>query len=167
MDNEKHHDCGCGHSHDEHDECGCDCCQPIIGDGTVDDRELSVLGALLGHHYLPVSRFVMCSSESDEVRFTALAPVYLETKADSMETVKERAALLLAMEAKALISLDYDEPLQGYDYETHTDSDLFHYLESTVQEGRKSDSFLCDTAEVECGSISITERGLTAVSAPQ
>ena len=158
MNNGKHHGC-CEHSH------GCSgggCCKSKSDGITIDKYELAVLKELLEYNYLPISRFIMCSSHTDEARFTALAPVYIDDKADSMEMVKSFARRLDIMAEKKLISLDYGSALQGYDYEQHKNSDLFHYFESTVKEGAEKPGHLCDTAEIECGSVSMTPFGLTA-----
>ena len=173
MNNEKHHGC-CGHSsrceqiHDsvpihscERGKCG-GCCKSKCGGITITRSDLEILNELLEYNYLPISRFVMCSSHTDEARFIALAPVYIDDKTDSIEIVKLFGEQLNAMEKKNLISLDYDDALQGYDYEKHRNSDLFHYFEKTVKEGAGKSDYLCDTAELECGSISMTPFGLAA-----
>ena len=129
---------------------------------TIDHFELVILSELLKHSYLPISRFVMSNSQTDDVQFVALAPVYIHHKTDSIEMVKSFAERLSAMEAKKLISLDYGDALQGYNYKKHLDSEAFHYFESIVSEGAQKSDFLCDTAEIEYGSISITQFGLVA-----
>ena len=161
MNGGKHH-CCCGHSlEDTHSEC-CDICCSSEGVATeIDEHELAILRELLKCNRLPVSQFEMCSSQTDEARFTALAPVYIDEKSDSMEKVKLTATRLKTLEAKKLISLDFEEAIPEYDYEKHLDSDLFHYFERTVQEGRRNARFLCETAEIECGSIAITPLGVT------
>jgi hypothetical protein len=58
-----------------------------------------------------------------------------------------------------LISLDYDIPLQDYDYTQYTKSALYSYFKETVNEGKKNPGFLFDTAEIELGSIALTEFG--------
>ena len=76
-----------------------------------------------------------------------------------METVKEIGTVLSELEEKGLISLDYDIPLQDYDYTLHTKSALFSFFKETVNEGKNRPSFLFDTAEIELGSIALTEFG--------
>jgi Adenylosuccinate lyase len=122
--------------------------------------ELALLQALLEIKYIPVSRFVMSSSRTDSVRFTALEHVYLESKSDSMEMVKILSARLGEMERRKLVVIDYDTPLPGYSYKTHRDSDVFRYFDDTVKEGSKRPGFLCDTAEIEYGRVAISPLGL-------
>ena len=157
------------HGHSEHHE-GCCChghCSTASGCGHSENRELpevsdagmTVLLALEQCGYLPVSRFIMCSSTEEAVRIVSLAPVYIESAADTMALVKDRGAVLTELAEKNLISLDYDIPLQGYDYEQHTKSELFLYFMETVKEGTKRPDFLCDKAEIELGSMALTEYG--------
>lgn len=155
-----HSGCGdsCSHSHSHTTDSERDCChsqEPL----TINDEEISVLLDLAQSNDLPVSRFVMSSSTEKEARFVSLAPVYITAFDDSMETVKKIGAVLSELEKKRLISLDYDIPLQDYDYTQHTNSVLFAYFTETVNKGKKNPSFLCDTAEIELGSIALTELG--------
>lgn len=110
-------------------------------------------------NYLPISRFIMSSSKEEEARFVSLAPVYINAVDDSMETMKKTGRVLSELEKKRLISLDYDIPLEDYDYTLYTNSVLFAYFTETVKEGKKKPGFLGDTAEIELGSIALTELG--------
>ena len=151
-----HSGCGCGchsHSSDSEGECGHSHEIP-----TIDNKETSLL-LDLAQCRKPVSRFVMSSSTEKEARFVSLAPVYIDASDDSMETVKAVGAVLSELEKKKLIFLDYDTPLQDYDYTKYTNSVLFAYFTETVNEGKKQPRFLCDTAEIELGSIALTELG--------
>ena len=126
---------------------------------TISSEEKLVLLELTQCSQLPVSRFVMTSSTEKEARFVSLAPVYIEALDDSMESVKQKGSVLSKLEIKGLISLNYDIPMQGYDYTQHTNSALFAYFTETVNDAKKKPSFLCDTAEIEFGSIALTEFG--------
>jgi len=139
-------DSGKGHAHSQ---------EPL----TISSEEKSVLLELKQCSQLPVSRFVMSSSTEKEARFVSLAPVYIKALDDSMESVKQKGSVLSQLEKKGLISLDYDSPMQGYDYTLHTNSALFAYFTETVNEAKKKPSFLCDTAEIEFGIIALTELG--------
>ena len=139
-------DSGKGHAHSQ---------EPL----TISSDEKSVLLELTQCSQLPVSRFVMSSSTEKEARFVSLAPVYIKALDDSMESVKQKGSVLSQLEKKGLISLDYDSPMQGYDYTLHTNSALFAYFTETVNEAKKKPSFLCDTAEIEFGIIALTELG--------
>lgn len=133
-----------------------DCCRKKI---TLNPIEKSVLLEFLQIPYFPISRFIMSSSKESEARFVCLEPVYLENREDSMEKVKEIGAVLSKMEEKGLLTLDYDIALEGYDYDLHTGSELYGYFKKTVEEGAKKARFLCDTAEIEAGSMALTEYG--------
>jgi len=148
-------DCSC-HSHSSNSGKGHAHSQ---GPLTISSEEKSVLLELKQCSQLPVSRFVMSSSTEKEARFVSLAPVYIEALDDSMESVKQKGTVLSKLEKKRLICLDYDIPMQGYDYTLHTNSALFAYFTETVNEAKKNSSFLCDTAEIEFGSIALTEFG--------
>ncbi|PKM76660.1 MAG: hypothetical protein CVU90_11265 [Firmicutes bacterium HGW-Firmicutes-15] len=141
-----------------HSCCG-DCCAHTLESLTINSKEISFLKKLVKCSYLPVSRFIMSSSIEEEAWLESLAPVYINSIDDSMETVKEIRTVLSELEKKGLISLDYDIPLQDYDYTQHTKSALFSYFKETVNEGKRNPSFLFDTAEIELGSIALTEFG--------
>ncbi len=141
-----------------HSCCG-DCCAHSLESLTINSKEISFLKELVKCSYLPVSRFIMSSSIEEEAKLVSLAPVYINAIDDSMETVKEIRTVLCELEEKGLISLDYDIPLQDYDYTQYTKSALFSYFEETVNEGKRNPSFLFDTAEIELGSIALTEFG--------
>lgn len=148
-------DCSC-HSHSSDSGRGrAHSQEPLI----ISSEEKSVLLELTQCSQLPVSRFVMSSSTEKEARFVSLAPVYIKALDDTMESVKKKGSVLSKLEKKGLISLDYDTPMQGYDYTLHTNSALFAYFTETVNEAKKNPSFLCDTAEIEFGSIALTEFG--------
>ncbi|WP_243454566.1 hypothetical protein [Desulfosporosinus fructosivorans] len=126
---------------------------------TISSKGISVLLELVQCTYLPVSRFIMSSSIEKEAKFVSLAPVYIDALDNSMETVKEIGIILKELEKKRLITLDYDIPLQDYDYKQHTNSVIFAYFTESVNEGKRNPSFLCDTANIELGSMALTELG--------
>jgi len=148
-------DC-CSHSHKSNLE---EECAHSLESLTINSKEISVLKELMKCSYLPVSRFIMSSSIEEEAWLVSLAPVYISTIDDSMEIVKEIGTVLSELEKKGLISLDYDIPLQDYDYTEHTKSALFSFFQETVNEGKKNPNYLFDTAEIELGSIALTEFG--------
>lgn len=148
-------DCGC-HSHSSDSErCFAHSQEPLA----INSEERSVLLELMQFSYLPISRFIMSSSTEEDARFVSLAPVYLNALDDSMETVKKIGTVLSGLDKKGLISLDYDILLQDYDYTLETNSVLFAYFTETVNEGKKNPSFLCDTAEIDLGSMALTKFG--------
>ena len=57
-----------------------------------------------------MARFLIESSREDDFSSVALAPVYLRGPEESMEWVKETGAMLLELEKKGYLTLDYDYP---------------------------------------------------------
>lgn len=172
MTHEHHHE-HChehGHSHDHHHGCSCGCCAPrtpldpaaIPAEAAsieLTGRELAVLLTIEGVGCLPVARLLATRSDEDEVVIDCLSPVYLYDRTDTLDEVKETGALLRGLEEKGLLSLDYDRPILNYDDSLYTQSDLFAYFQRTVQEASGREGFLCDTAEIEVGSMALTELG--------
>ena len=123
------------------------------------NSQISVLVELQHCNYLPVCRFMMSSSVEEEALFVALAPVYLTKADETMEEVKQMGTIFAKLAELGLISLDYEIPLSGYDYTLYTDSAIYKHFQQTVEEGKKQENFLCDTAEIELGSMALTELG--------
>jgi len=146
--------CGCGHDH-EH-RCQNDA-HALMGEVTRNQKDF--LHQLSHQHYLPVARFTLTDSREEDFISTALAPVFLRSEADSMETVKEAGAFLQRLEDLGLVTLDYDIPLSGYGYEEYKMSSLYEYFCKTVTEGATRPGFLGNTPMLELGSIALTETG--------
>lgn len=170
---EHSHDCGCGahetHTHHEHSPaCGGSCCggcgetrAPIVLQGAQKD----FLTTLATQEALPVARFVATGSKSDVISIVMLAPVYLCTLSDDLNTVKETASFLNELAEQGLLALCYAEPLAEYSYLEYEQSALFAYFQQTVREGaEKSPSFLADTAVLERGHIAITPLGTQSLA---
>lgn len=136
-EHEHSHDHGCGYSRH----------------AGLTEAQADFLYHLEHHHFLPVARFLVESSVEDDFCSQALAPVYLRHPGEGLEAVRETAALLLELERAGLITLDYDCPLEGYDYAEYRDSELFAYFCRTVEEGKGRPGFLGDTPFLELGSI--------------
>lgn len=157
--------CGCGgHGHSEHKNGEKGCCGKDQEPINLSREELEILLELKEYCYLPIAEFVMCSSVNDHVRFTALAPVYIEKIEDDMEKVKNINTILRELEKKKLISLDYDIPLKGFDYTIYTKSEVYQYFIESINEGKEKTEFICDTAEIEFGSVALTDLGKRAVN---
>ena len=158
--------------HDEHCGCGCghDHAHPHHAEGhtvpiEVTEAQKDFLHQLGHHHYLPVARFAVMDSRVEDFVSIALAPVYLSSAADDMETVKEAGAFLQSLEDMGLITLDYDIPLKAYGYEEYHASTLYEYFRQTVAEGASRPNFLGNTPVLELGSIALTEEGGQIASA--
>lgn len=150
--------------HDEH--CGCNCGHehPIKNDNSgapikVTENQADFLHELGHHHYLPVARFTVTDSKEDDFVSTALAPVFIQSETDDMQTVKVAGAFLQKLEDLGLITLDYDIPLNGYSYEEYKSSELYKYFCDTVAEGATKPNFLGDTPLLELGSMALTDEG--------
>lgn len=99
----------------------------------------------------------MESTAEDDFSAVALSPVYLRSPEDTMEQVKEMGALLLDLERRGWITLDYGYALEGYPYEEYRTSALYAYFCRTVEEAKGRPGFLGDTPVLELGSIAPAE----------
>lgn len=113
--------------------------------------------------FLPLARFILASTRSDHARSVALAPVYLTEETETLERVRETGAVLLALQEKGLVSLDYDMPLQGCGYAVYRNSSVYRLFTECVAEGSHRPGFLFDQAELELGSIALTSLGRNAL----
>jgi hypothetical protein len=151
-------------THDEH--CGCNCghehphqAENHTGPIEVTENQKDFLHRLSHSHYLPVARFTVTDSREEDFVSTALAPVFICSATDDMKTVKEAGVFLQGLEDLGLVTLDYDIPLNGYDYEEYKVSALYEYFRATVAEGASRPNFLGNTPVLELGSIALTEKG--------
>lgn len=153
-----------GSSQDNEHICGgCNCGQHQT-EIQISEEEIAFLKQLAQTPYLPLARFVLKSTKSSHFESVALAPVYINNKTDSMETVKSMATVLESLEEKGLITLDYDEPLENGDYADYSDSSLYAYFKETVAQTKGKDEFLFDIPSLELGSIALTNLGQIAVA---
>lgn len=156
MHHHDHHGCCCGHDHD-HDH-GQDCHQGrAVPAEELSGEEMALLHELAHHHYLPVARFLLESTRQDDFSSVALAPVYLRHPGESLEQVRRTGALLLGLEEKGYLSLDYGYPLDGYSYEEYRSSQVYAYFCQSVEQARGRAGFLGDTPVLELGSIAPVE----------
>lgn len=161
--------CG-GHCH-HHDHSHGGCCgsaqdidvDPIPLDG-LSEAEIQFLQDLVAHQYFPVAQFVLTSSTTDEFESVALSPVFVTDTKDTMEQIKNLGARLQALADKGFITLDYDIPLENYDYEEYFESEVFAYFKSTVEEAKTKPGFLGDTATIETGSMAPTDGCILSIS---
>ncbi len=150
---------GCSGSNGIHN-CGCQ-------DRTIyiTEDEKTFLTRLSQFAFLPLARFVMLSSQTDDAVSIALAPVYLNDKDDSSDTVKNNGELLQSLEDKYLITLDYDLPLKNGDYSMYEESGLYRDFRETARAGVIQDGLLFDLPELQRGSIALTSLGRDALDA--
>lgn len=153
-------------THDEHCGCGCNCghehshqTDPHAGPVEVTENQTEFLHELSHTHYLPVARFTVTDSREEDFACTALAPVFIRSVTDDLNSIKEAGAFLQKLEDLGLVTLDYDMPLNGYSYEEYKTSEIYEYFRATVIEGASKPNFLGDTPVLELGSIALTEEG--------
>ncbi len=160
--NHDHHEHGacCGHQHSEKD-CNEGCCQEhqII----LTEQEGKFLLDMAATPFLPVVRFVMQISTSHHNQSVALAPVYLTEKNETMAQVKETAEIIANLAQYGLLDIDYDIPLQNFDYAVFEQSVIFAYFLQTIEDGKAQQHFIYDMGIMEQGSISVTALGQEAI----
>ncbi len=109
--------------------------------------------------YLPLAKFVMKSSKSEHFEADALSPVYIDGDDLSMDEVKEIGLELNKLEDFGLITLDYDIPLEDYEYSEFYNSGVYKFFEQTMKESAEQEGFVFDTSDMEKGSIALTDMG--------
>jgi hypothetical protein len=122
-------------------------------------EEKDFLRLLAQAPFLPVCGFLLKSSRSAHFETVALEPVYLTDKRDSIETARKNAAILKRLAEYGAITLDYDIPLQNYDYSVFSESAAYQYFQDTVGEGRENPNFIFDTPALARGSLALTGLG--------
>ena len=143
-----------------HGSCGCccgGCCHNQEIALTVSEK--AFLEKLAQIPFLEVVNFMMKSSKSTHLESIALADVHISDKGDSMEKIKETAAVLDSLYDYGIIDINYNLPIEGSDYSMYRGSDVYLLLEKTILDGRKNENFLFDTADLECGSVALTAFG--------
>ena len=140
--------------------CGGCCCHR---EAILSEDEKQFLSLLAETPFLPVTKFLLKSTKSDHIESVALAPVYLTDKNDSMETIKNTGRIIERLAEHNVISIDYDIPLENYDYSDYEQSDVFACLKEMVAEGQNNPNFIFDTAGLQFGSVALTGIGQDAL----
>ncbi len=158
------HDCGCGCNDTHEHSCDCGCgghhhSTPVSIEN-LEQHEVNFLQHLIGYHYMPVSQFIVTSTKESGFASIALSPVFITEENNTMEQVRSIGDMLKGLEQKGYLTLDYDEPLKGYNYNEHYNSDVYAFFKQTVEEAKTKENFLGDTATIETGSIAPTEHCL-------
>lgn len=164
--------CGCGghHNHEHGEGCGCGGHHHhhhhhqqheaiSINDITVTSVQVTFLKELEYRGFLPIAQFIVQSSKEGDFTVVALAPVFIRNLGDTMDEIKQARDFLLNLEKMGLITLDYDFPLKGYEYDEYKHCNMFQFFCETVEEGTNKAGFLGDTPSLECGSMALTELG--------
>lgn len=134
---------------------------------TITEAEYELLMELYEFLYLPLVRFFIAephgeagSAVGDSVK---LFPVYLEEGDETLEQARRTGRLLVGLQQKGLVSLDYGQPLQGCDYELYKRSPAYRIFEKTVREGCHREGLPACLPGLEPGSMSLTTEGNRAV----
>lgn len=147
-DSVSHHCCGkCPSGHCHHDKPA--------------QEKLAFLQHMAQTPRLPVVRFLLRSTKSEHLSSAALEPVYLFDAQDSMAQVKENGFLLTALLEKGWITLDYEAPLADADYRIYHQSAVYQLFLETVAHAKNQPHFLYDSGFMECGSMALTDAGIT------
>lgn len=156
--------CQSGGDKDHHKEHSCGgCCGHHQEEIQLSQEEIAFMNQLAQSPYLPLARFIVKSTKSDHLESVALAPVYINNRADSMEMVKHMGTVLKSLEGKGLITLDYELPLENGDYTDYSQSELYAYFKETVAQAKGKEEFLYDIPSLELGSIALTYLGQIAI----
>jgi len=145
------HGCACGHDHCHEAPRSYD----IFKDGKRNEAAEGFIHLLNTHHFLPCARFLLKSTRQPEFTSIALAPVFISDGEESVALLRSIGELLLGLEQHGYISIDYDIPLDGFDYTYFQESKAYRLFEQTVQEARGREGFLGDIAAIEFGSIAL------------
>ena len=136
--------------------CGRGCCgrmaEPTEGERVFLERLAQI-------PFLPVARLIIASSRIVNFEAVALEPVFLDRRSDTRETVLKTGQALKGLARYGAVSLDYDQPLKGFDDAPYRESDLYKAFCEAVEEGARRPGFLLDTPRLECGSLALTGLG--------
>jgi hypothetical protein len=96
--------------------------------------------------FQPVCR--LTASEGESGSLMAVAPFFLSSPQDELEDVDALGSALGNLASRGLISIDYEEPLQGCTYEEYQNSILVRTFQENGQ-----------TVRLEKGSAALTGKG--------
>jgi ABC-type uncharacterized transport system, permease component len=157
--------CGCGHDHAHHHHahgasCGCGHDHghqhkdyPIFQEGALNEVATGFMHLLSTHKFLPCARFVVRSSKEPDFTNVALAPVFIDDGEEEVMVLRAIGEVLTGLEHHEFISIDYDIPLENFDYSYFKESKAYKLFEQTVAEAKGKPGFLGDIADIEFGSI--------------
>lgn|GEM_PF-217690 len=123
--------------------------------GPLSETEQVLLDELAQNAFLPVARFLLRSRENPEMAYVMSAPVYLPEGTESVEQIRQLGTALLSLQKRGYLTLDYGEPLGGFDYGAWKDAEFY-----------RSFAFSVDSETVqpvlEPGSAALTLQGQEA-----
>lgn len=125
----------------------------------ISPEEEQFLKKLAQSPFLPIVQYVMTSSKSEHLTNMALSPVFLETGSESLDEIKALGDIILDLEERSIISLDFDTPLEGTDESIYYNSVSFQLLKDAIEDGKKQTEFLFDAPSIVFGSVCFTALG--------
>ena len=105
--------------------------------------------------FLPVVRFSLRRFGTPAQTGDSLAPAFLQSPADSLETIQHTAQIIQRLEQMNLISIKYTEPLGHFNYAEYVNSCAFTEFCSAAS------GFT--VPEIEYGSMALTAAGQEAI----
>lgn len=111
----------------------CSHCRSHSAPSPLSETEKLLLDRLAQNAFLPICRLLLRSRENEELSFVMSAPVYLPDRDTSTEAVRDYGSALLSLQRRRFITLDYDMPLSGFDYEGWKDTDYYQSFAFSVE----------------------------------
>lgn len=111
----------------------CSHCRSHSAPSPLSETEKLLLDRLAQNAFLPICRLLLRSRENEELSFVMSAPVYLPDRDTSTEAVRDYGSALLSLQRRRFITLDYDMPLSGFDYESWKDTDYYQSFAFSVE----------------------------------
>lgn len=122
----------------------------------MDGQEKALLAKLGVYAYLPICRLVARNTLREQSYVVVAAPLYLEEPHTPASEAEDVSRALQALYTRGYVTLDYQLPLQGYDYSQITRTDY-------VQELLWRYQLPLSTLEVDQGSACLTLQGQEAL----
>lgn len=129
----------------------------------ITEDEKAFLTQLAEIPFLPLARFMMQSTQLADAVAVWAAPIYLNSRNETSDDVKNTGAVLQSLEDKYLVTLDYDLPLQNGDYSIYEESRVYRDFCETAYKGVVADGVIYDLPYLQCGSIALTTLGQDAL----
>ncbi len=120
-------------------------------------KEVDFVKQLESHCYLPVVQFVVQDTTDPMFKVIGFSPVYLEDGTASIEEMREMGKMLVDLQKKKILTLDYHLPLQGYGYEEYLQSEMFLGFAKSVDEEMQGEEHTGVYATIQKGSMALTQ----------
>ncbi|WP_317854215.1 hypothetical protein [Chakrabartyella piscis] len=114
------------------------------------------------HCYLPVVQFVVQDTTDPMFKLVAYSPVYIEETEQTIEEIRDMGKVLVDLQKKKILTLDYHLPLQGYAYQEYLESEVFvEFANSVVAEMKQE--YTGVFATIQKGSMALTQEYLDQI----